>query len=236
MEAFLAPALAGYVPFFVSSALTLLLATGFVAFMVVRFCWVRLWKGVVVAVVFMGFSVGLSVAAAVFVANINKSVEKAGGSVMEQNNKEALEMFHEMMAMSSSQMMQQAVNEGVRPVPELPAADAKDGLPSLAVPPRKDSVEPSPREPVAPPPPAQSTNELPAFARTPEWQAAQAKIKVSAVLVERDGSNTAIVNGEVLGIGDVLTVEVKKKLYRFKMAELTTDWVAWDPMGETDAD
>ena len=77
---------------------------------------------------------------------------------------------------------------------------------------------------------------MPAFARTPEWQAAQAKIKVSAVLVERDGSNTAIVNGEVLGIGDVLTVEVKKKLYRFKMAEITTDWVAWDPSGETDAD
>lgn len=85
-------------------------------------------------------------------------------------------------------------------------------------------------------PPEQPVDELPAFARTPEWQAAQAKIKVSAVLVERDGSNTAIVNGEVLGIGDILTVEVKRKLYRFKMAEITTDWVAWDPMGETDSE
>ena len=236
MEAFLAPALADYVPFFVSTALTLLLATVFVTFMVVRFCWVRLWKGIVVAVVFMGFSVGLSVAAAIVVANINKSVEKAGGSVMEQNNKEAVQMFQEMMDMSSSQMMQQAVNEGMKPLPDLPGVDAKGALPLPVVPPQEKSPEPLPREPVALPPPAQSTNELPAFARTPEWQAAQAKIKVSAVLVERDGSNTAIVNGEVLGIGDVLTVEVKKKLYRFKMAELTTDWVAWDPMGETDVD
>jgi hypothetical protein len=112
--------------------------------------------------------------------------------------------------------------------PALANGDVEGALTSPAVPPQEESVEPLP--------PEQPADELPAFARTPEWQAAQAKIKVSAVLVERDGSNTAIVNGEVLGIGDILTVEVKRKLYRFKMAELTTDWVAWDPLGETDAD
>jgi hypothetical protein len=236
LEVFLAPQLANYIPFFASAAVTLLVAVAFVTFMVVRFCWVRLWKGVIVTVLFMGFSVGLSVAGAMLVKQINQSVEKAGGSVMEQNNKEALQMFREMTAVTSSQMMQQAKAEGLGPAPAQAKVDAE--APSLlpAVMPPEESVEPPPRATVTPPPPKQPIDELPAFARTPEWQAAQAKIKVSAVLVERDGSNTAIVNGEVLGIGDVLTVEVKKKLYRFKMAELTTDWVAWEPMGETDAD
>jgi hypothetical protein len=130
--------------------------------------------------------------------------------------------------MSSSQMMQQAVNEGMKPLPVAANANVQESSAAPAVTPHGEPVDPLPT--------ARPSDELPAFARTPEWQAAQAKIKVSAVLVERDGSNTAIVNGEVLGIGDVLTVEVKKKLYRFLMAELTTDWVAWDPLGETDAD
>lgn len=115
-----------------------------------------------------------------------------------------------------------AMAESVKPMPDLTNANVE--APRL------------PQELVEPLPPEKPLDELPAFARTPEWQAAQAKIKVSAVLVERDGSNTAIVNGEVLGIGDILTVEVNQKLYRFKMAEITTDWVAWDPMGETDSD
>jgi len=115
-----------------------------------------------------------------------------------------------------------AMAEDVKPIPTPTNANEEATLP--------------PQEPTELLPPEQPLDELPAFARTPEWQAAQAKIKVSAVLVERDGSNTAIVNGEVLGIGDILTVEVKRKLYRFKMAEITTDWVAWDPMGGTDAD
>jgi hypothetical protein len=45
-----------------------------------------------------------------------------------------------------------------------------------------------------------------------------------------------MVNGQVLGVGDVLTVEIKNKLYRFKMADITTDWVAWDPLEDTDSD
>lgn len=235
MEAFLAPSLANYMPFFASEAVTFLLAFAFVMFMVVHFCWVRLWKGILVTLLFMGFSIGLSVAGAIVMAKINQSVEKAGGSVMEQNNKEALAMFQEMMDMSSSQLMEQAKAEGMTPMSDLASADVEGALPLPALP-QEEPVKLPPQEPVEPPPPEPPADELPAFARTPEWQAAQAKIKVSAVLVERDGSNTAIVNGEVLGIGDVLTVEVKRKLYRFKMAELTTDWVAWDPLGETDAD
>ena len=234
LEAFLEPALANYMPFFVSAAVTLLLALAFMTFMIVRFCWVRLWKGILVTILFMLFSIGLSVAEAFIAEKINQSVDKAGGSMMEQNNQEAVQMFQEMMAMSSSQMMEQAKAEGVKPmpVPDLTNANAQGALPPPAALPKGEVVEPPPVAPA----PEQPLDELPAFARTPEWQAAQAKIKVSAVLVERDGSNTAIVNGEVLGIGDILTVEVKKKLYRFKMAELTTDWVAWDPQGETDAD
>jgi hypothetical protein len=46
MEAFLAPALADYMPFFASATITFLLAATFMTFMVVRFCWVRLWKGI----------------------------------------------------------------------------------------------------------------------------------------------------------------------------------------------
>jgi len=228
LEAFLVPALASYMPFFASVAMTFLLAASFVTFMVVRFCWVRLWKGILVTILFMGFSVGLSVAGMIVMAKINQSVEKAGGSVMEQNNKEAIQMFQEMLAVSSSQMMGQAMAEGVKPIPYLAHADAEGPLPLPAMSTQEKPVEPPPLE--------RPIDELPAFARTPEWQAAQAKIKVSAVLVERDGRNTAIVNGEVLGIGDILTVEVKRKLYRFKMAELTTDWVAWDPLGDADAD
>lgn len=234
LEAFLAPALAEFMPFLASTAVTFLLAIAFVTFMLVRFCWVRLWKGIVVTIIFMAFSVGLSMAGAMLAAKLNQSIEEAGGPVMEQNNKEALAMFQEMVEQSSSEMMRQATVESGMPMPDLTNANVQ--APPHAVPPQETPVELPRQEPVEPSPPEQPLDELPAFARTPEWQAAQAKIKVSAVLVERDGSNTAIVNGEVLGIGDVLTVEVKRKLYRFRMAEITTDWVAWDPLGETDAD
>ena len=231
MEAFLAPALAGYMPPVASAAVTILVGASFVAFMVVRFCWVRVWKGIIITILFMAFSIGLSVAGAMVMAKINKSVEEAGGSVIEKNNKEALQMFQEMMSVSSSQMMKQAAAEGMNPLPEPVAA-----LPGPSAPPEAEPAELPAEEPVAAPSPERPRTELPEFARTPEWQAAQAKIKVSAVLLERDGSNVAIVNGDVLGIGDVLTVEVRRKLYRFKMAEITTDWVAWDPLEETDAE
>ena len=227
LEAFLEPELSKVMPLIAATAVTVILALAFMTFMIVRFCWVRVWKGALVTILFMLFSIGLSFAESIIAAKINQSVEQAGGSVsvMEQNTQEAVQMFQEMAAMSSSQMLQQALNEGMTSMPGAAAAGAGE---------RPAAVLPQ-EVPVAPPPAVRSADELPAFARTPEWQAAQAKIKVSAVLVERDGSNTAIVNGEVLGIGDILTVEVKRKLYRFKMAELTTDWVAWDPMGETDA-
>jgi len=220
-------------PEIVSGSVTLLLATAFTVFMVVRFCWVGIWKGILVAIVYIAFSIGLSVAGAYVVAKINQSVEEAGGSKMEEANKEALQMFQEMMDQSSAEMMRQAQVESGMPMPAVPGTNA--GV--THVPPPSEPV--SPAENSAPPPPAVEPpppriDELPAFARTPEWQAAQAKIKVSAVLVERDGSNVAIVNGDVLGIGDVLTVEVKKKLYLFKMAEITTDWVAWDPVSEAE--
>jgi hypothetical protein len=229
IEVFLAPALANYMPYVASAAVVSLLAFAFVTFMVVRFCWVRLWKGFLVTLLFMGFSIGLSVASAIVVSKINLSVDKAGGSMMEQNNKEALQMFQEMTSVTASQMMSQTAAENATSAPGLSNAVVEQAaLTPLATSTQPVSVEPPPPEP--------PSDELPAFARTPEWQAAQAKIKVSAVLVERDGSNTAIVNGEVLGIGDVLSVEVKKKVYRFKMAEITTDWVAWDPLGETDAE
>lgn len=249
LEAFLTPSLAFYMPTIAAAAVTFLFAIVFVTFMVVRFCWVRLWKGLVVTILFMAFNVGLSMAAAYAVARINQSVEAAGGPVMEKNNKEALAMFQEMTAQSSAELARQADAEsrsfaadaareqgGHVPLqPPAPAPTPAVPQPQIAAPADEAPVEAPSPEPVEPPA-EQPLDELPAWARTPEWQAAQAKIKVSAVLVERDGKNTAIVNGEVLGIGDVLTVEVKKKLYRFKMAEITTDWVAWDPMGETAAD
>jgi hypothetical protein len=236
LDAFLTPSLAYYLPYLVAAALTFLVAIIFVTFMVVRFCWVPLWKGIVVTIIFLVFNVGLSIAGALAMAKINQSVEKAGGSVMEKNNKEALAMFQEMMEQSSSEMSRQVKAESAEFMPALTNANVEAAPHPPAVIAAEERVEAPPQEPVEPAPPERPLDELPAFARTPEWQAAQAKIKVSAVLVERDGSNTAIVNGEVLGIGDVLTVEVKKKLYRFKMAEITTDWVAWDPLGEIDSD
>lgn len=243
LEAFVTPSLAFYMPTIAAAAVTFLFAIVFVAFMVVRFCWVRLWKGVVITILFMAFNVGLSMAAAYAVARINQSVEAAGGPVMEKNNKEALAMFQEMTAQSSAELARQADAESSSFAAE--AAREQGGhvplqAPTVPQPQVAASADEAPVEELSPepvePPAEQPLDELPAWARTPEWQAAQAKIKVSAVLVERDGKNTAIVNGEVLGIGDVLTVEVKKTLYRFKMAEITTDWVAWDPMGETGAD
>ena len=166
LEAFLAPSLANYMPFFASAAVTFLLAVAFVTFMVVRFCWVRLWKGVIVTVLFMGFSIGLNVAGAIVMAKIHQSVEMAGGSVMEQNNKEALQMFREMMATSSSQMAEQAKAEGAKPMPELANGEGASLLPAVL--PQEESVEPPPRVSVNPPPPKPPVDELPAFARTPE--------------------------------------------------------------------
>ncbi len=220
------------VPEIVSGSVTLLLATAFTAFMVIRFCWVGIWKGIVVAIVFMAFSIGLSMAGAYVAAKINESVEEAGGSKMEEANKEAVQMFQEMMEQSSAEMMRQAQVESGMPMPAVPGTNTGTAHIPPASEPASPAENPAPPPAVETPPPP--IDELPAFARTPEWQAAQAKIKVSAVLVERDGSNVAIVNGDVLGIGDVLTVEVKKKIYRFKMAEITTDWVAWDPVAEAE--
>ena len=241
LEAFLAPHLKTLlaptfeypVPDIVSGAVSLLFAVAFTTFMVVRFCWVRLLKGILVTILFMAFSIGLSMAGAFVAAKINESVEQAGGSKMEEANKEAVQMFQEMMDQSSAEMMRQARVESGLPVPD--AAGASDGdVPPPPAPIMPPAENPAELPKVVEAPPSRPVDELPAFARTPEWQAAQAKIKVSAVLVERDGSNSAIVNGDVLGIGDILTVEVKKKLYRFKMAEITTDWVAWDPVGEAE--
>lgn len=228
MEALLAPALAEYMPLLAVAAVTFLVEAAFVTFMMVRFCWVRLWKGIAITLLFMGLRVGLNLAGAIVMAKINPSHEKAGGAKIEKNKEESLQMFQEMMATSSSQMMQQTKAEGMKPLsdPVTPNEQGAMTRPSMS----------SPAEPVAPPVAEPPADELPAFANTPEWQMAQAKIKVSAVLVEREGRNTAIVNGKVLGVGDVLTVEVRQKSYRFKMAEITTEWVAWDPLEETDSD
>ncbi len=212
------------VPEIVSGSVPMLLAVALTAFMAVRFCRIGLWKGLVVAMVFLVFSVGVSMAGAYVAAKINESVEKADGSKMEEANKEAVQASPDMMEQIAAEITRQVQGESGTPMPAVPGMNSA----TVPVPPDSEPVAP-PHVVEAPPPPV---DELPAFARTPEWQAAQAKIKVSAVLVERDGSNVAIVNGDVLGIGDVLTVEVKKKLYRFKMAEITTDWVAWDPVAE----
>jgi hypothetical protein len=227
LEAFLAPALIKYMPFLVVAAVTFVIAAAFVTFMVVRFCWVRFWKGIIIAILFMGFSAGLSLAGVIVTAKISQSVEETGGAKIEQNHKEALEIFREMIATSSSQMIGQAKIDGGKLSPDLASPDTKGSM--------KPSAASSQAQAIASSAPGKPAEQLPAFANTPEWQEARAKIEVSAVLVEGD-RYTAMVNGKVLGVGDVLTVEVKKKSYQFKMAEITTDWVAWDPLGETNSD
>jgi hypothetical protein len=231
LELFLVPALAEYMPYLVATAVTFLVAIAFMTFMLTHFCWVRLWKGVLVTILFMGFNMGLSWIGVIVTAKIDPFTEKSGGANIEQNHQETLQEFQENQ--SSSQMTRGAKAEDRMPLPRSGAPNEEEATTSLVTLSQSEIVAPPESESREPPTAEEPVDELPAFANTPEWRLAQAKIKVSAVLVERDGRNTAIVNGKVLGIGDVLTVQVKRKSYRFKMAEITTDWVAWDPLEET---
>ena len=226
LEAFIFPKLAVF-PFVVSALLGYLILLAFVTFMVVRFCWVRPGKGVLVAFLFIVFGMGVNLIGVLVAKKFGPSSERARTTEMGQNSEESSQILRDIMGMPLSREVRTAETENAGPVAETPRTDTMATLLSGA-----EAADGVPQGKTEPEPPEE---ELPAFARTPEWQAAQAKIKVSAVLMEQDGSNVAIVNGNVLGIGDTLTIEMKKKLYRFKLAEITTDWVAWDPLGEMDA-
>lgn len=73
----------------------------FVVFMITKFCWVRWWKAVIVSVLFIAVQLGMAFGVALVVQKVDRSVDEAGGTVLErsdENTKEAVQIFREMMS------------------------------------------------------------------------------------------------------------------------------------------
>lgn len=170
----------------------------FTAFMIMTFCWINVWKSVLVVLVFVGFQLLSHLGMQVLMKRFGSSDAQA--AAVEKKQQEVAEMQEQIVAMI-----------------ENPAA------PAPAVPPPAPTVAPEPApvpesdKPVAPGP---AVNDV-------GWDAAEKMLKVAGVS-KRHGEVIALVNNSVVLQNGVIRVTYNGMIYSWRAAAISSDGVRWE--------
>jgi len=194
----------------------------FVLIMIVKFCWVSVKKGILATILFFVFNSILVFGVQFTMAALSRSVDEAGGSLMDRQMSETLEaaqMAKEMLGFSSDELSRQAEVEG-RQYADGVALGPVDG--PLAAP---GEEAPEPEEPEFSVFKMETTDKK--DDRPRGLRGSTDELMVSAVFF-RDGRKFAVVNNMIIAEGDVVEYLSGKTTNRLRIAEVRQEGVIWE--------
>lgn len=232
---------------------TLLPMLALIVFMVMQFCWVRFWKAMLIAVPFLMLNTMIATATASFRQKSDMAIARGlQGPVSEQDMKEAMTFLQQsvgdgsmplpvapaepvVVETSLPQVLLKTLKAGIAPkkvsfknVPGDKAIPVQPSLPQTSPPPvvvSKESNRVNDAETV--PVPADAENSI---AESSNWREASKKITIGGTLVEKDGVRVAVVNNKIVKEGELVQVEYKRMIYRWRADSINAQGVSWRPL------
>jgi hypothetical protein len=226
--------------------LTLLPIAVLVVFMVMQFCWLRFWQALLVAVPFIILNIMISGAATSFQTKANAAISRGmQGPISDEDMKIALSFYQDggrtnelLAAMENARTkappvedtLEQVIFKTIRalfssnqpPFKTLLAGKIAGRIPPsfLAAP------EPVVMEIKAPRP---ENNAADQEAIEQEWAEASKQINARGTLVGTDGVRVAVVNNQLVKEGELIQVEHRKMIYRWRLKIIRANRISWEP-------
>lgn len=205
----------------------------FVTYMVVKFCWVRVWKGLIVTIIFIAINIGLNFA----VLALFRDAGKAGDEVLDRANQEQEENLKELKALvdaNEAMYQKQMQNMGITS-PPMPVATSGGMKPvGFLEEMSKSAPPPEPKKQA----PAKKSAQTPAasaaaggFATedSPYWESSRAQLRVTARATAAGGKPAAFVNGEMITEGAVVNIRYEGQIYRWRAKAIGPRSIEWEP-------
>jgi hypothetical protein len=220
--------------------LTIIPIAALAVFMVMKFCWVRFWRSLLVVIPFLMLNIMISSSVSSFQKKADTAVMRGlQGPISDEDMKVALSMFQDggrsNMFLVPMQSKMPEVRESadqilVRKLMELLSSKFK---------PAASPVDARAGEHAAPgplPPPVKQKKPEPEPEKSIEtdspldWREAEKHIRLKGVMVGRDGVRVVMVNNQMIREGECLQVEYKKTLYRWRAGVIRENKVSWEPV------
>lgn len=192
----------------------------FVIIILMKFCWVRFWKAVLATILFFVANALLMVGVQLIVAMLSGPVEAADDSRMGrgQNAFEMVGMIRQMLDADETASQCPLDPEFMAAVSNM-AEEAEASLPD-----------------VPPPPPPSPVYHLEAHTAAKGehptgLRGSDAQLQVLAVVMQ-NGKRYAMVNDRMVEEGGIVEVETEDGTNRWRVAEIRTEGVIWEPAPE----
>jgi len=190
---------------------------GFIAFMIMTFCWISFWKSIVVVLIFSALHVALALGVAAIDRKMNETVDSAMPV-----QKEDYEMAKE--------FMEEVFGGPMTAEEQVPAAPRVPSAPPVPVP---VAASPQPQggpEVSRPVPRTETRREQPARTPSGPWIKAKRKLVLSGTMREGSGKYVAIVNGEMVEEGSTVSVRYKGNDYSWRVKAIGRDFIDYEPV------
>ena len=184
---------------------TVLPILAFVTFMVMTFCWVSFWKSVLVVILFAGFHALLTLGVNAARARIDRHVAESL-PVGDDDLRAAQEFLEEVGQVLATQAVQEAQAAA--------EARSREGESTSA-------ATLSLSHPAAPRlPPEGSAN----------WAKARSLLRVDGIMGSQAAGRMAMINGQHVEEGDVVSVQQEDKVYRWRVGRIREGSVDLEPI------
>ena len=223
----------------------------FASYMLVKFCWVSVPKSLLITVLFIAVQFGMRLVVGMMTKKVVASVNKTD-SLVEQRMKDTEEARQMMMeslqgayhggqpntpapedipAQLQAVIATQLTNAVVPTTPPPAAVNPQPAIPAAPEPPV--AAEPPTAIPV-PPEPAVAVEPVPAAAEAPQtpaedWAGAEKALAVSGIVSKKD-HGIAIVDGNLVEEGQVVTAHHNGKTFRWTIRKILPDRLDLEPM------
>jgi hypothetical protein len=216
----------------------------FICFMLMTFCWITLWKSVLVVSIFSCFYIAMFFVVASIKTHLSESMNP---SMMEQRTQDLDEIKQELLR------QQQMFGGTAQGTPEVipPTVDVPGPSPDIEPPPPvAEAVAPSPSTPptdaILPtpmvaatvvsdassslPPVAATVSNIVPMAEDPLWREAKKKLKIGGAIKSKNDTWTAFVNNNMVEVGDVVSARHDQMLYLWRVKNIARDGIILDPI------
>ncbi|MFC1454053.1 hypothetical protein ACFLQL_02610 [Verrucomicrobiota bacterium] len=222
-------------------AFTIIPIIAFVVFMVMKFCWVRFWRSLLIVIPFLIINSSISNSVASFQENANIAITRGmQGQVTDEDMQIALSMFQD-----GDQNPFADIMESSKKKPEVrKSADQilvkkimewmtlkKKSINQGNIVKIKEQAGTDPKTSFIEHGNDQPDHEAVAgTAPSSDWQEAEKKIKLKGVMVGADGVRVALVNDQMLREGELIRIEHKRMIYHWRVGVIRENKVLWEPV------
>lgn len=198
---------------------TFIPSIGFIAFMLMTFCWTTLGKSLVVVALFVLVHMGFAFGIAAFQA---KYMPPDAGMGAIKPDEETLELQKELGGLFG-------VPDGQSPSEEPAPAPAE-----------ADPEPPAPQDPPREPKPPAAATETPPLPDTEVgdpaetgWDAAKKQLVIGGIMAGSDGKYVATIDGRVAEPGDTIIATHGDVVYRWQVKAITSRGISLEPLSST---